>query len=261
MVHRTVEIRVVSRQNSDGNSTQINVTLPGGDTRTFSSLEEMPYDLRALAQPLFSPTVARRSRRTGLLNRSQTGLPESDGPAESGRMDGFQWAETSKTSKRPLRRRKCEIIHVWFDLWAAGGGLALTVFPLMLIGSVLSGKDPWTLWSWCALLLSAVGLYLMLAFLVNCTRLTGDENGLTVDHGPLPWFGNQHIPREDLHQLFVQVRNSGRTTEYRLCAHTSSGIRGLAGSGYDPDALRQYEQALEDYFGIKDRPVRGNQYR
>ena len=176
-------------------------------------------------------------------------------------MDAFRRAETSKKKKRPPRRRKYEIIHLWFDLLAAGGGLALVVFPLMLIGSVLSGKDPWTLWSWCALLLSAVGLYLMLAFLVNRTCLTGDENGLTVHHGPLRWFGNQHIPREDLHQLFVQVSNSSRTNQYRLCAHTSSGICLLVGSGPDPDALRQYEQELEDYFGIADRPVRGDQYR
>ncbi|MFN8710741.1 MAG: hypothetical protein ACK526_04720 [Planctomyces sp.] len=261
MAHRTVEIRVVSRQNSDGKRTQISVTLPDGDTRTFGSLEEMPDDLRALAQPLFSPTVARRSRRTGLLKRSQTGLPESDGPGEASRMDAFRTAETSNREKRPPRRRKYEIIHWWFDPLAAGGGLALTVFPLMLIGSVLSGKDSWTFWSWCALLLSAGGLYLMLAFLVNRTRLTGDENGLTVHHGPLPWSGNQHIPREDLHQLFVQVRNSSRANDYSLCAHTSSGICRLVGSGDDPNALRQYEEELENYFGIEDRAVRGNQYR
>ncbi len=261
MVHRTVEIRVVSRQNSDGNRTQISVTLPGGETRTFSSLKEMPDDLRALAQPLFSPTVARRSRRPGLLKRSQTGLPDYDGPPDSHRRDAFRGSQTSKTKKRPPRRRKYEIIHMWFDLLAAGGGLALALFPLLLIGSVLTGKDPWTLWSICALLLSAVGVYLMLAFLVNHTRLTGDENGLTVYHGPLPWFGNQHISREDLHQFFVQVRNSSRTNEYSLCAHTSSGICRLVGSGHDPDALRQYEEELENYFGIEDRPIRGNQYR
>ncbi len=260
MIRRTLEIRIVSRQGVDGGTTQIRVTPPDGETRTFSGLEEMPDDLRALAEPLFSPAAA-QSLRTGLLKRSRRDSSESGGPAAADPIEARRLAETSQTNERPRRRRKREIIHQWFDLWAAGGGLALAGFPLILIHSVLFGSDPWTLWSSLALLLSAVGLYLMLAFLVNHTRLTADQTGLTVQHGPLPWFGNQLIPREHLRQLFVRVRASSRMTEYALCARTTSGTFELTGSGHDPGALRQYEQELEDFFGIEDRPVSGNQYR
>lgn len=260
MVHRILEIRVVSRQGSDGSRTQIRVTRSDGDTQAFGSLAEMPDDLRALAEPLFHP-VAARGWRTGLLKRSKAVSLELGEPVEANPLAASRRAETSQSNEGSRRRRSREIIHPWFDLWAAGGGLAVTVFPLVLIRGVLFGNDPWTVWTFLALLVSVVGLYLMLAFLINHTRLTADANGLTVHHGPLPWLGNQRIAREDLRQLFVRVRSSSRTTEYRLCARTTSGTCELVGSASDPDALRQYEQELEDYFGIEDRPVRGNQYR
>lgn len=260
MARRTLQIRVVSASGSNGDSTRISVELPDGELQTYSSLEEMPPELRSLAEPLFNPSSARSLRRRLLKGQRKS----SSDPAQ--RTDIDQLPARRRTQSAPAveggrRRRTREIIHLWFDLWAAGGGLAVAGFPLALARGSLFGSDSWTVWTVCALLLSIAGLYLMLAFLLNHTTLTANQDGLNVRHGPLPWYGNRFIPRDDLRQLFVRVRNSGRMTEYNLCARTTFGTCDLLGSLHQPDLLRSYEQELEEYFEIQDLPVRGSQYR
>jgi hypothetical protein len=87
-------------------------------------------------------------------------------------------------------------------------------------------------------------------------------NHLTIEHGPLPWFGNKQLDPIVLKQLYVKERiqqNKGkRHYSYELHMVTWDGrnqklVGGLATS----DQAFFLEQEIERFMGIADQPVPG----
>ena len=133
----------------------------------------------------------------------------------------------------------------WFGAVALGGApLIFSLFPLVHV---------------------AVGVFLTystLAGFVNRTivELTRDE--LAVWHEPLPWPGERTLKTADIKQLYCKesVRHSknGARFTYALCAVTQDNTEvKLLSNLTSPELARFFEQQLETWLRISDRPVLG----
>ncbi|HMP01288.1 MAG TPA: hypothetical protein PKD86_10855 [Gemmatales bacterium] len=243
---RALEITVRRQHGPDGLSTFIQVKDRDGSTQTYGDLQEMPPHLRRLVAPILSQTPV----PLGLAPESPP-APDEEVPAPR-----------FKPKRRRARKRgKTFVIeHWWFDFFIVLGALAVTLFPIYLVRGTLFRGEPWTLWTGLALLCAALASYLLLAFVINRTVLTACRDGLTIWHGPLPWPGNRHIPKEELHQLYVNII-TGRYITYNLCAITNRGVECIIAHDRDPERLLRYERDIEEFLGIADWPVPGSQYR
>lgn len=112
----------------------------------------------------------------------------------------------------------------------------------------------------------AVGLYLTystLAGFLNRTTVELTHDTLATYYDPLPWPGEKKIPTSDIKQLYCkEVRKTGKhgsvTYTYNLFAVTQDDRQVQLLSGLDsPDLARYFEQQLETWLRIKDRPVLG----
>ncbi len=108
-----------------------------------------------------------------------------------------------------------------------------------------------------------VGLaYVTICGFVNSTTITVGDGQLSIQHGPLPWMGNQTLDSSQIEQLYCRERTyrtkHGTRTRYELHAVTRhAGSRKLL-SGFDePEHVLYIEQQLETRLRIKDAPVRG----
>ncbi len=98
--------------------------------------------------------------------------------------------------------------------------------------------------------------------LLNRTILTIGSGILTVQHGPLPWWGNRQLVATDLDQLYCRRRlthNRGGTSEtFELHATLKSGTSLKLLSGIeDAEQALFIEAEVERRLGIKDRRVVG----
>lgn len=112
----------------------------------------------------------------------------------------------------------------------------------------------------------AVGLaltYYVLASLLNTTTLLIRDGVLQVRHAPLPWWGQQSLPSDEIAQVFVQQDQSygrhGRVQfQYSVSAVMKSGLKMPILTGLpDADQAQFVEQRIESYLGITDQPVAG----
>ncbi len=112
----------------------------------------------------------------------------------------------------------------------------------------------------------AVGVFLTyttLALYLNSTVLTMTRHDVSIKHGPLKWPGNQTVPLGDVDQFYSEeIRGSKGSRSYNLSALLKNGakIRLLTGLTDGQSALF-FEQQLEQWFGITDRPVEGELQR
>jgi hypothetical protein len=112
----------------------------------------------------------------------------------------------------------------------------------------------------------AVGLgltYYTLAGFLNKTLVTVNPGEITIQHLPLPWFGNKVVQSTQLKQLYTEeiVRHgkNGTTITYRLNTVTHDEKKVKLVSGIDSkDTALFLEQGVEKYLGIKDVPVSGD---
>jgi hypothetical protein len=133
----------------------------------------------------------------------------------------------------------------WYGMASHGASWIMIVFP---IGHVAVG----------------IGLtYYTIAGFVNRTVITVNLQWLTVTHGPLPWFGNKRIDRNQVIQLYAEEERSqssrGNTSfSYQLntILRDNTKLKLLAGLP-SADVALFVEQSVEEYLHIEDRPVIG----
>jgi hypothetical protein len=105
--------------------------------------------------------------------------------------------------------------------------------------------------------------YFTVAGFLNTTIIRASLNELSVNHQPLPWFGNRSIPAEQVEQLYCtqhinHSRNGGTTISYRLNASLVDGTKvKLLSNLSDAEQALFIEQQVEAQLAIEDRPVPG----
>lgn len=108
-----------------------------------------------------------------------------------------------------------------------------------------------------------VGLtYLTIAGFLNSSILEVTREELSIQHRPLPWFGNKTIPIMNITQLFSEEKIShtknGTSRAYSLNLVTRDGRKESLLSGLDsPDIALFIEQQIESWLHITDKPVGG----
>lgn len=106
--------------------------------------------------------------------------------------------------------------------------------------------------------------YYTLAGFLNRSWLHLDREYFTVGHGPLPWWGNLHVPVTQVGQLYCKEKpgkkNSGQT--YQLSVVLKDGRKKDLLSNLDSPEIGFYiEHQIESWLKIPDRPVRGEMKR
>lgn len=111
------------------------------------------------------------------------------------------------------------------------------------------------------LLIGLFMLYFSITRYVNKTEVSVDHQSLTVDLGPLPWFGKKNIKSSELEQLFVikdgsESAGSVKTDLYAVRAKLKNGKQLTIVSGLrSQERGLEIERLIEDYLKIKDEPV------
>lgn len=149
----------------------------------------------------------------------------------------------------------------WWQLKYLFWGLFCLVWNGGLLSGFLGGMNYFI----CLLPHSWLGLglfYYVLTGFFNRTVVAVTPDQLSINHGPLPWFGNKQLDPMMLKQLYVQERthrNKGqRYYSYEVHMVTVDGRnQKLVGSLGSPDQAFFLEQEIERFMGIKDQPVPG----
>jgi hypothetical protein len=165
------------------------------------------------------------------------------------------------------RQNSLEFEYSWFKVKYLMTCILTPVFAYFLINSgYISGN--------LSLLTIPVILILVLAFsvlyysvirLVNTTKIHVTNNHIAVAHGPLPYFRNLYLKKEEVTQLYVtKYRKSHRyylySTAYQINVILKNQrvvtlVRGLQ----TLEQGRFIEQKIEDFFNITDIPVKGEE--
>lgn len=138
-------------------------------------------------------------------------------------------------------------LFFWYTLAFAGGApLVFILFPMLHV---------------------AVGLFLIYftaCQFINKTNIEIDDEYLTIRHSPIPWWrGDIEIPTRNINQLYVKEEVSqgknGTTYTYSLRAklNDNSDKEVLSLPGIDNTQMLEFEEELERFIGITDRPVKG----
>ena len=155
--------------------------------------------------------------------------------------------------------------------WKAKGNMFLMGFSifwnaivLFIVGGLLiqDGFNIITLLPVSIHLIIGVALfYSALARQMNRTTLTVNKQQLSVDIGPLPWFGKKQIKSGDLEQLYVIEAGSETTGNRKTILYSIHAIlknkkkitlvRGIR----DRERGLEIEKLIEEHLGIQDVPV------
>jgi len=187
-------------------------------------------------------------------------------PADSPRAEERMPVGKPKKIKIERSAEGLKITRKWFD----PGIIFLTFFCLFWNGFMFfwfytAFKQKIYPMALFGTLHGAVGLglfYGVLSGYLNKTYIRIAYNSLTVTHGPLPWFGQKSLGKEDLQQLYskeiVYGGRNGPSYSYSVQAVTRKGqvIELVPGLSSKEEALF-IEQEVEKYLRIEDEPVRG----
>jgi hypothetical protein len=125
-------------------------------------------------------------------------------PAENTPPDGL---DIRRTSTGVLIRKK----------WLSGSVVNSIVFAVVWNGglavwySFMSDLHAPSAMYLCSLPFAAAGVvfvYFMVASFVNVTEVNASASGVEVRAGPMPWFGNKHLGRDEITKVIVQMRAS-----------------------------------------------------
>ncbi len=108
----------------------------------------------------------------------------------------------------------------------------------------------------------AVGVlitYICLCGFVNSTIVTVTRRDVSIAFKPLPFFGACTLEIAQVDQFYSEeIRGSKGSRSYTLSALLKNGQRKrLLGGLSSPDVALFFEQTLEQWFGLEDRPVDG----
>jgi hypothetical protein len=160
------------------------------------------------------------------------------------------------------------IIQRWFSLKyipMAFFAIAWDAFLIFWYGTVLStGNVPWIAIVFpIAHVAVGIGItYSTIAGFVNRTILKVTSENITLWFEPLPWLGNKQIRIAEIRQLYCKEKiistKNGSGTQYELFVVTKANQQEKLLGGLDnPDIGVFFEQQLERWLKIEDRPVIG----
>ena len=103
-------------------------------------------------------------------------------------------------------------------------------------------------------------LWSVLGNLFNRSTIEVDRNELSINTAPFAWFGQREkrILTHQIAQLYVahsQTKRHGSGSKFSLYVQLHSGRKTLLVNGLDKKTLHYLETQLENYIGIKDKPV------
>ena len=133
----------------------------------------------------------------------------------------------------------------WYSIaLTQSGDLMMIIFPVMHVAV-------------------GVGLtYYTLAGFYNRTIVTVGRGRLSIQHRPIPWFGNRTLQAAEISQLYTEQLTTrgknGPRISFQLSAVSQENRKIRLLTGLDsPDSARFIERQVEDWLGIKDRRVEG----
>lgn len=139
------------------------------------------------------------------------------------------------------------------------------IVTIFVISFIVSG-DFNMFWAIGAHLLVGIGLmYWTIANFINHTTIFVRKGSIDTEYGPLPipFKKRNHIPINDLQQLYVEryvyATSNGRPVyAFRIMAKMKSGTKNVLLKGLKSLEHAQYiEQEIEHFLGIEDEAVRG----
>jgi hypothetical protein len=168
-------------------------------------------------------------------------------------------------------RKNARIIQRWFSLKyipMAFFALAWDSFLLFWYGTALSNGAPWIMIVFpIAHVAVGIGItYSTLAGFINRTVLEVTREEIAVWFEPLPWLGEKTLKTKDLKQFYCKEKithtKNGTQSKYELHAITTANQQvKLLGDLDNPDVALFFEQQLERWLRIADRPVAGELIR
>jgi hypothetical protein len=104
--------------------------------------------------------------------------------------------------------------------------------------------------------------YYTLAGIYNRTFISVGRGTVSIEHRPIPWFGNRTLQASEISQLYTeQITTRGKNgprVSYQLSVVSQENKKIKLLTGLDtPDAARYIERQVEDWLGIRDRRVEG----
>lgn len=212
-------------------------------------------------KPTTAQDTEENSLRKGPINRPQRRSPRIQEPIPLDVPEGM----TLQHDEHSLRVR-----WRWFTFEASAVALVCALFvgaALALYNETKSSYAYDSLWPILFLILCFLGvsmalLYYSLALLINATTLTIQNGLLSIQHAPLPWWGNRTLPAEEFEQFYCKQRVSrGKyrlffTYELHAILRNKQRIKLLSGIS-EIEKVLFLERLIEDHLGIVDRPVLG----
>lgn len=178
--------------------------------KEYERLEDLPEHLRSLLKDSDGdgiPDIAAQGKKTWKIEslveiNASLGEPLGLDPAVPVALpDGFQLDESGGERRISWR---------WISLRAVGAFLFFIVWDAILAVTLysMSFSQDLPLFALAAmLLLAATGAtmtYATAACLVNRTNVRVDAARVSVQHGPLPWFGTRDVSRTDIERVFSE---------------------------------------------------------
>lgn len=155
---------------------------------------------------------------------------------------------------RCWRSRRGWLVIPFFILW---------IVLFVGLRSVIEGMTDPMVTLMLPLMHASVGIgicYLLLAHLINHTRITISQSQVTVAHRPLPWPGGCVVATSRIEQLFCkEVRRQtkqGLQKRYQVWMVLTDGSQArLVDLGLVPDRALYVEQQIEVALNIQDREI------
>ncbi|MFH0990080.1 MAG: hypothetical protein V1799_08700 [bacterium] len=128
----------------------------------------------------------------------------------------------------------------------------------------LGGNSSWEMILFPVLHIAlGIGLtYYTVAGFINRTVITVGQGRLSIEHGPMMWFGSWLLNSTEISQIYVEEivtrGKHGPSTSFQLNAITQDGRKiKLMGGFESADSARFIENKVEEWLGIHDRKVEG----
>lgn len=105
--------------------------------------------------------------------------------------------------------------------------------------------------------------YLCASTFVNRTILTVTRRDVSLRIAPLPWPGKFDVPISEVDQFYTEeTRRRKGSNHFALCALMKDGSKKRLVSGLlEENTALFFEQTLENWYGMEDRPVQGEVMR